>query len=145
PSSVQNARIFNQELVIPNGGMTPPLAIEFASPQYTPEARANKVQGVVTILTVFDVDGNPRPLAIVKGLGFGLDENAIAAVQNSRFAPAYRNGRRVSVVANVDVRFTLMRLHLSKDALSEDANSVLLEKALKAAKLLQELKAQRKP
>jgi TonB family protein len=107
PNSTQNTRIFNQELVIPNGGMTPPAPLQTTRPAYSRQAWERKIEGVVTVLAEFDADGNAKVLRIVKGLGFGLDENAIAAVQQWRFAPAYRNGRRVSVIANIDVVFSM--------------------------------------
>jgi len=107
PHSVQNIRILNQELLIPNGGMTPPVAIQTTRPVYSWEAWQRHIEGVVTVLAEFDADGNAKILRIVKGLGFGLDENAIAALQQWKFAPAYRNGRRVSVIANVDVVFSM--------------------------------------
>ena len=52
-----------------------------------------------------EADGNFKVLQIVKGLGYGLDESALAALQQWRFAPALINGLPVSVIANVDVAF----------------------------------------
>ena len=107
PHAVQNIRILNQEVVVPNGGMTPPVAIQTTPPAYSLEAFKRRLEGVVTVLAEFDIDGNAKVLRVVKGLGFGLDENAIAALQQWRFTPAYRNGRRVSVIANIDVLFNM--------------------------------------
>ena len=76
PHSVQNTRIFNQELVIPNGGMTPPVAIQTTPPAYSMQAFQRRIEGIVTVLAEFDIDGNAKVLRVVKGLGFGLDENA---------------------------------------------------------------------
>jgi len=104
---IQNVRILNQEFVIPNGGMTPPQVLQFSSPSYTNEAFAKKIEGTVTVVATFDIDGTFKVLRIDKGLGFGLDESALAAIQQWSFAPAYQNGRRVSVVANIDVVFRL--------------------------------------
>jgi TonB family protein len=139
PSSVQNTRIFNQELVIPNGGMTPPVAIQTTRPAYSRQAWERKIEGIVTVLAEFDSDGNAKVLRLVKGLGFGLDENAVAALQQWRFAPAYRNGRRVSVIANVDVLFSMRQEQQAE-----------LEKAMRAVWLAMEarklqLKTQNKP
>lgn len=139
--SIQNTRILNQELVAPNGGMTPPAPLLTTRPAYSRQAWERKIEGVVTVLAEFDADGNAKILRIVKGLGFGLDENATEALQQSRFAPAYRNGRRVSVIANVDVVFSMRQEQQAK-----------LEQALRAAKLAteamqhqQKLKTQNKP
>ena len=140
PHSLQNTRIFNQELVAPNGGMTPPIAIQSTRPAYSRQAWEHQIEGVVTVLAEFDSDGNMRVLRIVKGLGFGLDENAIAALQQWRFAPAYRNGRSVSVIANVDVVFSMRQERQAKLEAALRAQQAALE----LQKLL-ELKAKTKP
>lgn len=59
----------------------------------------------------FDTEGNFTVLRIVKGLGYGLDDNALAALRNRRFAPAYRNGSRVTVISQIDVAFKLPELN----------------------------------
>jgi TonB family protein len=100
-----------QELRIDNGptapGITLPKLVSYTRPLYTDEALQRRVEGVVTVLAAFDVAGNFKPLRVVKGLGFGLDENAIAALTKWRFSPANRYGERISVVTQIDVVFTL--------------------------------------
>jgi hypothetical protein len=54
-----------------------------------------------------DIEGRFKVLRIVKSLGHGLDESALAALKNWRFTPAYRNGQRVSVVTLIDVKFII--------------------------------------
>jgi protein TonB len=44
---------------------------------------------------------------VVRGLGAGLNERAIAAVRQWRFQPARRRGTPVAVVVNVSVGFSL--------------------------------------
>jgi protein TonB len=44
---------------------------------------------------------------VLQGLGGGLDERAIAAVRQWRFAPARRQGQPVDVIVEVAVEFTL--------------------------------------
>jgi TonB family protein len=46
-------------------------------------------------------------LRTVKGIGFGLDENALAALHSWRFSPAKRNGEPVDAIAQVDIDFSL--------------------------------------
>ena len=106
PSSVQTVRIGSVS-IIPNGGMTPPRAVSYTIPTYTAEARSSGIEGTVTVQAAFDIEGKFTVLRVVRGLGFGLDENALAALQDWRFAPAYRSGRRVAVVANIDIAFDL--------------------------------------
>ncbi len=42
----------------------------------------------------------------MKGLGYGLDENALTALKDWRFSPAVRNGERVSVIAEIEIPFS---------------------------------------
>ena len=93
--------------ITPNGGMTPPRLVSYIAPAYSDAARTSGVEGTVTVQAEFDIDGNFRVLRVVKGLGFGLDENALVALEDWRFAPAYRSGRRVTVIANIDIAFKL--------------------------------------
>jgi TonB family protein len=112
---------------MPNGIVTEPRLIHFTRPEYTAEARRRGVEGTVTVQAEFDANGNFKILRVLKGLGHGLDESALAALQNWRFAPAYRNGSMVSVIAQIDVAFSLNddkqrlmdKLHKSLDGLHE--------------------------
>jgi len=104
--SGQDIRIGNGATV-QNTSVTLPQLVRFTRPQYTDEARRLEMEGAVTIQAEFDIDGNFKVLRIVKGLGHGLDESALAALKNWRFTPAYRNGQRVSVVTFIDVKFII--------------------------------------
>ena len=46
-------------------------------------------------------------LKVVRGLGSGLDENAIATLRHWRFRPGMKNGVPVDVALNVEVNFSL--------------------------------------
>jgi TonB family protein len=104
PTTLQQVRI-GDVLLAPNTGMSPPIALVFPAPAYTFEALQAGIQGTVTVRAEFDIEGNVRALEVVDGLGYGLDEAALNALGRWRFRPAYRSGRRVPVVANVDVEF----------------------------------------
>jgi protein TonB len=45
---------------------------------------------------------------VIKGLGKGLDEEAIKAVSQWKFKPGQKNGKPVAVFANVRVQFRLL-------------------------------------
>jgi protein TonB len=75
---------------------------------YTSEARAQRIEGIVTVEAAFDIDGNFTVLRVVNGLGYGLDESALASLRTWRFAPADRNASRVPVVARIEVPFRLV-------------------------------------
>jgi TonB family protein len=90
-----------------SGGLAPPDAVYYTDPFYTRIARTNRIEGVVTIEGAFDVNGCMKVLRTVKGLGYGLDENALAAIRSWRFSPAKRDGMPVEAIAQVDILFNL--------------------------------------
>ncbi|HKC89099.1 MAG TPA: M56 family metallopeptidase [Blastocatellia bacterium] len=75
--------------------------------QYTREAKDNKVEGVVILRVVFGVDGQVSDINVVRGLPYGLTENAIIAAKKIRFEPAVKDGRPVSVRGNLEFNFKL--------------------------------------
>lgn len=105
-STRQEIRIGNAPTT-PNVGMILPKLVSYTRPSYTDEGRQRGIEGVVTVQAEFDVEGSFKVLRVVKSLGHGLDENALAALQKWRFTPAYRDGKVVSVVTQIDVNFNL--------------------------------------
>jgi len=75
--------------------------------QYTREAKDNKVEGVVILRVVFGVDGQVSDINVVRGLPYGLTENAIIAAKKIRFEPSVKDGRPVSVRGNLEFNFKL--------------------------------------
>jgi len=75
--------------------------------RYTEEARSAGVVGVVVMSVVFGGDGNVGNIKIIRGLPFGLMEQAIYAAKRIRFEPALRNGEPVSVRGNLEFTFNL--------------------------------------
>jgi len=52
-------------------------------------------------------DGTIEILKVVRGLGLGLDENAIQALKQWKFRPGMKNGVAVDVALNIEVNFSL--------------------------------------
>ena len=52
-------------------------------------------------------DGSVGDVKVLRGLGFGLDDRAVAAVRNWKFSPARRLGTPVDVIVEVEVEFSL--------------------------------------
>ena len=77
------------------------------NPAYTEEARGLKLEGEVLLEVLFGANGQLHVNRVVRGLGHGLDENAIAAANKMRFKPALRNGQPVDSTAIVHVVFQL--------------------------------------
>ena len=76
-------------------------------PVYTDEARALKLEGEVLLEVLFSAAGQLHVNRVVRGLGHGLDEAAIAAANKMRFKPAMQNGSPVDSTAIVHVVFQL--------------------------------------
>jgi len=77
-------------------------------PDYSEEARKNRVTGTVVVEAEFREDGTFGDLRVVKGLGYGLDENASEAVRKIIFVPAVQGGRFVVLKQRVRVSFQLL-------------------------------------
>lgn len=77
-------------------------------PVYTAEARAQKIEGAVLLDVIFAASGEVRVLGVVRGLGHGLDENAMDAARRIRFTPALQSGMPVDqhVVLHVVFQIT---------------------------------------
>jgi TonB family protein len=76
-------------------------------PVYTVEARSLKLEGEVLLEVMFSANGTLHVNRVVRGLGHGLDEAAIAAANKMRFKPAQRMGQPVDSTAVVHVLFQL--------------------------------------
>jgi TonB family protein len=87
---------------------TPPVVLARPFPRYTEEARKARRQGVVVLKAVINTDGMVDGVKILKGLGYGLDEEAISTVICKwRFKPATLNGNPVDFNATIEVEFTI--------------------------------------
>ena len=76
-------------------------------PDYTEDARKAKIEGEVLVRVLFTAGGEVRVIEVVKGLGHGLDENALRAAQQIKFKAAQRDGQPVDSTATVHIVFQL--------------------------------------
>lgn len=84
-----------------------PKALNSPMPQYTEAARRNGVQGSVTIRVLIGEDGKVLQAKLIKGLPFGLDDEALKAAYRLKFKPAMSNGKPVKYWMPVLVEFKL--------------------------------------
>jgi periplasmic protein TonB len=89
------------------GAVSSPILISSAQPEYSEEARKAKTSGSVLVNLIVDKDGMPENVHVLRGLGMGLDEKAIEAVQQYRFTPSMEGGKPVPVECNVEVIFQI--------------------------------------
>jgi TonB family protein len=87
--------------------MTPAEILAKPVPTYTDEAKKLRIEGEVLLEVVFESSGKLRVLRVVRGLGHGLDENAIHAAEQIRFKPAVKDGQPADSSGVLHVVFQL--------------------------------------
>ena len=76
-------------------------------PLYTEEAKAKRIEGEVLVEVVIERSGKSRVVRVVRGLGYGLDDAAVQAVEQTRFKPAMQDGQPLDYTAVLHVIFQL--------------------------------------
>jgi TonB family protein len=91
----------------PGAGIEPPRLLREVKGDYTEEARRRGLEGEVLLEVVVRRDGSVGDVTLVRRIGSGLDERAVQAVRQWRFAPARRFGTPVDVIVEIAVAFRL--------------------------------------
>jgi len=81
----------------PAGGLEFPVAEKRPEPDFTSQARLDKVKGLVQMRVTVGTDGQPRRIAIRQPLGYGLDAKTAENLAKYRFRPGMRDGKPVAV------------------------------------------------
>jgi protein TonB len=89
------------------GDVSAPRLIYQVDPEFSEEARKAKFQGEVLVSLVVDATGRPTQVKVIRPVGMGLDEKAMEAVRQYKFAPAKKGGTAVPVLLNVAVNFQI--------------------------------------
>ena len=87
----------------PYGGM----AAIYKKIGYPKEAKEEKIEGVVKVLTFVDRDGEVLDAQVVEGIGYGCDEAARLAILYHRFKPGLIRGQKVKVQMEIPIEFKL--------------------------------------
>jgi len=90
------------------GGVTAPTLIYKVEPEYSEEARKAKYQGTVLLYVQVDPSGKAINMRVLHSLGLGLDEKAMEAVRKWRFKAGTKDGKAVTVEAQIEVNFRLL-------------------------------------
>jgi TonB family protein len=98
-----------QEIFRPGNGVTLPVVVTEVKPDYTPEAKAARIQGTVLIDTVVLADGHVGDVQVARSLDakFGLDQQAVDAAKQWMFKPGTKDGKPVAVRVTIELTFTL--------------------------------------
>ena len=85
-------------------------------------AQANGVAGMSLYHVVIGPDGKPVEIAVARPIGFGLDENAVKAIQSANFSPAVKDGKPVAVLLDLVVQFRIYSKRTAVTGLPEPAD-----------------------
>lgn len=93
----------------PGAGIQLPRLLREVKPQYTADAMRAKIQGTVVLDCVVLPDGSVGEVQVVRSLDptFGLDQEAVKAAKQWRFAAGMRQGKPVPVLVTIELTFTL--------------------------------------
>ncbi|HEV2324125.1 MAG TPA: energy transducer TonB [Terracidiphilus sp.] len=93
-------------LLISEVDRTPRLLTPLEAPS-NEYAQSCGIAGVAIYTAVVSTDGTPEDITIARPIGFGLDENAVAAIHNARFEPGTKDGKAVPVRLDLVVEFRI--------------------------------------
>jgi TonB family protein len=84
-----------------------PRVVYRREPDFSEEARKEHIEGAVELSVIVGIDGRPHDAKVEKGLGHGLDEKALKAVNEWRFEPALQNGQPIEKKIAIECTFHL--------------------------------------
>ncbi len=82
-----------------------PHFIKQVKADYPEAAKHANIEGVVILQVDIDATGAVKKVELIQGLGYGCDESAIVAIQQSTFSPALAGGEAVPVRFRIPYRF----------------------------------------
>jgi protein TonB len=88
---------------------TLPAVIRKVEPVYTKQALAAMFEGFVALSLTVRADGLAENVTVIRGVGLGLNENAVECLKSWRFRPATRDGEPVPARVTVEINFRLPR------------------------------------
>jgi len=84
---------------------TTPIPIHTVDADFVDPFTTHPFVQVAIVTVLVGEDGLPKEVRVMRGLGFGLDKKAEAAVWQYRFFPATRKGKPIAARSNVMVSF----------------------------------------
>ena len=84
---------------------TAPIPIHTVDADFVDPFARNPYVQVAIVSVLVGEDGSPKEVRVSRGLGFGLDKKAEAAIWQYRFLPATRKGRPIAATRDVMVDF----------------------------------------
>ena len=81
--------------------------LSLVDPDYSEPARKAKIMGTVVVGVALSERGEVDDVKVLRSLELGLDQNAVDAVKQSKFAPATKDGRPLAVQFEMEMTFKL--------------------------------------
>jgi periplasmic protein TonB len=93
----------------PGQDVTAPQVVREVKPVYTESAKKERIQGTVAMDVVVQADGSVGDVTVTRSLDkqHGLDDEAVKAAKQWRFAPGKKDGNAVPVLVEIEMSFTL--------------------------------------
>ncbi|MGA7522843.1 MAG: energy transducer TonB [Acidobacteriaceae bacterium] len=111
------------KIVRPGPGVNGPHLVAHVTPGSNDYAQKADVAGVASYMVILGADGRPAAVAVYRPIGFGLDENAVAAIENAKFTPAVKDGKAVMSVIDLAVNFRIYSKRTEQAAPAEAAET----------------------
>jgi TonB family protein len=89
------------------GGVIEPVLLSHPAPEYSDDARRARIQGTVELIVIIRTDGSVQFESVQQGLGFGLEQKAIEAVNKWKFIPGKKDGQPVPIRMHIFVNFSI--------------------------------------
>ncbi|GAB3202670.1 protein TonB [Pontibacter aydingkolensis] len=106
--SNNNIFIYVEEMPEFNGGEKAMMNYIGKKINYPSSAQRENIQGLVVVTFVVAPNGEIRDAKVVKGLGYGTDEEALRVVSGMpKWKPGKQNGKPVSVRYTLPIRFSM--------------------------------------
>jgi protein TonB len=91
----------------PGDGVLNPVPLRQPPPNYTVDAMRAKVSGEVILEAVVEANGTVSSLKVLRGLPFGLNDEATKAAKEWLFKPAMAEGKPVPIIVTLILEFRL--------------------------------------
>jgi hypothetical protein len=89
--------------------------------QYTNEAYEHGICGIVILSAILTEEGRASDIKVIKGLPYGLTENAIKSTEKILARPAFKDGKPTSVSFTLEYSFEIAQVS------AETATKILLD------------------
>lgn len=102
-------RGFGGDAYRPGNGVTTPVPLHRAVPQYTVEAMRAHAHGTITVECVVEPHGACGAVRIIRAFAppYGLDRQALEAARRWQFRPGTREGVAVPVLVSLEIAFNI--------------------------------------